>query len=332
MRTRTVFSSLLLVTAAAIAQPAPAPVNPLPADAKVELVTSDVRALSRIAALAKDVDDSRQVMLAIVDSDLESLREKQPNETYRWAALQREEASRVKSERSIERVQSEKVLTEVTVSAPNAYRLEVTVPTKRNLISANNRIYVRNVFVDSTSFDGKTTHHEIAVDAWVNPGDSNGVALPEIGRSVKATAELGVETGEKRGVAEVSLVQAKLVDDASSPYYPAVKRLLLIRDGVNAKSINRGTLKNTLDEALLAMPGELEKRTAEQSATEARRRQLAASGQMAGAIGPGDATPDVITAMQDVARMLGGTLDDQTAARTKLQATIDALQPPKTTP
>src|SRR5207253_9692347 len=135
----------------------------------------------------------------------------------------------------------------------------------------------RNVLVDSTGFDGKTTHHEIAVNAWVNPGDANGVALPEIGRSVKATAELGVETGEKRGVAEVALVQAKLVDDPTSPYFPAVKRLLAIREAVTQKSINRGSLKNTLDEALLAMPGELEKRTAIQTATEARRKQLAAS-------------------------------------------------------
>jgi hypothetical protein len=212
------------------------------------------------------------------------------------------------------------MLTEVTVSAPHAYRVEVTVPTKRNLISANNRIYVRNVLVDSTSFDGKTTHHELAVNAWVNPGDSTGVALPEIGSSVKATAELGVETGEKKGVAEVALVQAKLVDDPTSPYFPAVRRLLAIRDAVKQKDINRGALKNTLDEALLAMPGELEKRTAEQNASETRRRELAASGQLAGAIAPGDATPDVIAALQEISRMLRGTLDDQSAARAKLQA------------
>lgn len=333
MRTLSFSLTFLLLAGAAFAQSNPAATAPpaMPADAKIEQVTSDVRALSRIAALSKELDDSRQVMLAIVDSDLESLREKQPNDTYRWAALQREEASRVKNERSIERVQSEKVLTEVTVTAPHAYRLEVTVPTKRNLISANNRIYVRNVLVDSTSFDGKTAHHEIAVNAWVNPGDSNGVALPEIGSSVKATAELGVETGEKKGVAEVSLVQAKLVDDPASPYFPAVRRLLAIRDAIKQKEMNRGALKNTLDEALLAMPGELQKRTAEQSATETRRRELAASGQMAGAIGPGDATPDVIAALQEISRLLGGTLDDQSAARAKLQALAQSLQPPAAT-
>ena len=149
-------------------------------DVKVDQAAADFRALSRIAALANNLNDSRQVMLAIVDNDLENLREKRPDETYRWASLQREEASRVKEQKSIERVSTEKELREVTISAAKAYRLEVSVPTKQSLLSKNNRVYVRNVIVDSTGFDGKITHHEIPVDAWVNPGDSNGVALPEI--------------------------------------------------------------------------------------------------------------------------------------------------------
>src|SRR6266566_2774121 len=181
------------------------------ADEKMDQVAADFRTLSRIAALANNLNDSRQVMLAIVDNDLENLRERRPDETYRWASLQREEASRVKDQKSIERVSTEKELREVTISATNAYRLEVSVPTKQSLLTRNNRVYVRNVIVDSTGFDGKITHHEIPVDAWVNPGDSNGVALPEIGKSVKATAELGVESGDKRAVADVALLQAKLV-------------------------------------------------------------------------------------------------------------------------
>src|SRR5437764_6687535 len=143
----------------------------MPADPKVDQVDADFRALGRIASLSDNLRDNKQVMLAIVDNDLENLREKRPDETYRWASLQREEASRVKDQRSIERVSTEKELREVTISATNAYRLEVSVPTKQSLLSKNNRVYVRNVIVDSTGFDGKITHHEIPVDAWVNPGD-----------------------------------------------------------------------------------------------------------------------------------------------------------------
>jgi hypothetical protein len=296
----------------------------MPQDARIETVSYDLRALNRIANLAKDLGDSRQVMLAILDADIESLRMPREDGTYRWASLQREEASRVSDQKDIERVSTEKELREVAVTAPKAYRLVVSVPSKRNLISANNRVYIRNVEVDSTGFDGKTSHHEIPVNAWVNPGDSNGIALPEIGRSVKAMAELGVESGNKKAVAEVALLQAKLVDDPTSPYFPAVKRLLQIREVVAAKDIDRGRLKNAVDEALLALPGELDKRAGEMTAAEEQRKQMAAKG----AIGPGDATPDVTDTVAEALRLLGGTLEDQAQGRAKLTELINKLRPP----
>lgn len=288
-------------------------------DSKIDQVDADFRTLSRIADLSKNLNDERQVMLSIVDDDLESLRERRPDETYRWASLQREEASRVKDQKTIERVYTEKELREVMLSATNAYRAEVSVPTKQGVFAKNNRVYIRNVLVDSTGFDGKITHHEIAVDAWVNPGDADGVAFPEIGKSVKATVELGVESGDKRAVADVALLQAKLVDDPASPYFPVVQRLLKTREVLTQKDLNRGFLKSTVDEALLSLPGEMEKRTAEQTATAERRKQAT------GTVAPGDASPDVVNTLEEIARLLGGTLQDQTDARTRLQALIDSL-------
>jgi len=290
------------------------------ADEKLDQVASDFRAIGRIAALADNLRDNRQVMLAIVDNDLEMLREKRPDEMYRWASLQREEASRVKDQKSIERVQSEKELREVTLTATNAYRLEVSVPTKQSLVSKNNRVYIRNVIVDSTGFDGKITHQTIPVNEWVNPGDAHGVPLPEIGKSVKAMVELGVESGDKHAIADVALLQAKLMDDPASPHYPAVQRLLKIREVLTQKDLNRGFMKTTVDEALLSLPGEMEKRTAEQASTVERRRQAS------GAVVAGDASPDRGAPLQPLARRQGGTLQDQADARAKLQALIDTLQ------
>ncbi|HEV8658102.1 MAG TPA: hypothetical protein VGS96_05700 [Thermoanaerobaculia bacterium] len=312
--------NIIIVLAALFATSALAQTTPS-RDEKIDQFASDLRALSRIASLADNLNNARQVMLAIIDDDIENLREKRSDGTYRWASLAREEASRVKDQKSIERVQSEKELREVALTATNAYRIEVSVPTKQSLMSKNNRVYIRNVIVDSTGFDGKTAHHEIPVNAWVNPGDANGIALPEIGKSVKVVVELGVESGDKRAVADVALLQAKLTDDPSSPHFPAVQRLLRIRDVVVQRDINRGLLKSTVDEALLSVPGELEKRAAEQTAAADRHKQSS------GVIGAGDASPDVIAALQEVSRLLGGTLQDQTDARTKLQALIDSLQP-----
>ena len=297
------------------------------ADETTEMLAGDLHALGRITEVAKDLNDSRQVLLAIADKDIETVREPRGDGTYKWASLQREEGGRVSDEKTIEHVYTETDLRYITVTGANGYRVEVTVPRKRGTFSANNRVWIRNVIADSTGWDGKTTHHEIPVNAWVNPGDANGVALPEIGKSVKATAELGVESGNKAAVATVSLVQAKLVDDPNGPYFPAAKRLVQIRDFITARNIDRGHLKNAIDEAKLALPGELEKRTTEQQRAAEERRQMLASGTTKGSIEAGDATPDVLNELISISTLLGGTLDEQSEARTRLQTLMDALRP-----
>lgn len=312
---------VVLVSLAALAQdPQPDP-RAMPRDAKTEMIAADLHALARVAEVAEDLGRSRQIMLAIADSDIRALREPRDDGSYRWASLQREEGGRVRDEKTIEHVYTEKELRYVTVTGANGYRVEVTVPRKRGTFAANNRVWVRNVIADITAFDGKTSHHEIPVNAWVNPGDATGVPLPDIGKSVKATAELGVETGNKAAVAEVSLVQAKLVDDPASPYFPAVKRLVQIRDLTAAKEMDRGNIKNAIDEAELAIPGELGKRMAEQA------RLLEERKNPRGAINAGDATPDVVNELEQIARMLNGTLQEQADARARLATLMGVLRP-----
>jgi hypothetical protein len=312
---------VLLVSLSAFAQESSA------RDEKIEKLAADLHAVARVADVAEDLGRARQILLAIVDSDVEMLREPRGDGTYKWASLQREEGGRVKDEKSVEQVYTEKELRYVTVTGPNGYRVEVTVPKKRGTFAANNRVWVRNILIDSTAFDGKVSHQEIPVNAWVNPGDATGVPLADIGKSVKATAELGVESGSKQAVAEVAVVQAKLVDDPNSPYYPAAKKLLQIRELAAARDINRGALKNVADEALLALPGELEKRTAALADAAMERKSLAESGQTKGAIAVGDATPDVVNELAEISRLLTGTLDEQAGARARLAARVDALRP-----
>ena len=294
---------------------------------KIEMVAADLHALGRIANLSDNLRDSRQLLLAITDQDINSLRMPREDGTYEWAELQRIEGARVKEEVTVEQVHSEETLRNVTVTAPNGYRVLVTVPQKRGVFAANNRVWVRNVIAESTDVRGKTSLHTIPVNAWINPGDANGVALPEIGTSVKATAELGVESGSKKAVAEVALLQAKLVDDPASPWFPAVRRLLQIREFAAASDINRGQLKTTIDEALLSLPGELEKRTAEQEEAARVRLQMATLGTTTGTIALGDATPDVVQEMSEIQRMLAGTLEEQSEARTRLDTLITTLKP-----
>lgn len=300
----------------------------LPRDEKVTALGADLHALSRIIAVSKNLDENRQVILALIDENIETLREKRPDGTYRWAELQREEGGRASEEKAVQKVQTEKELQTITVSAPNAYRLLIVAPRKRNLVSANNRVFVRNVFLESTAFSGTVTKHDLPVNVWVNPGDTHGVALPEIGKSVRATAELGVESGNKQAVAQVVLLEARLVDDAASPYFPAIRRLLQLREIAKAEDIQRGALKTITDEAILGIPGEMEARTAELQRAIDERKAAVAADQTKGSVGLGDATPDVIHELLEIQRLLGGTLDEQTEARKRLQGLTEALRPP----
>lgn len=315
--------ALLLAAGAAAQDAAPQPER----DPNIDMLAYDLRTLARVADVAEDLERSRQVLLAIVDSDIRTLRMPREDGTFQWASLQREEGGRRSEEVTIEQVHTEEMLKNVTVTADGGYRVIVTVPQKRGVFTANNPVWVRNIIAESTGFDGKVSRHEIAVNAWVNPSDATGVALPEIGRSVKATAELGVESGSKKAVAEVSLLQAKLVDDPTSPYYPAVQRLLAIRALIAERSMNRGQIRNAVDEALLSLPDELEKRTAEQEEAARVRRQMVEMGVTTGAIAIGDATPDVVRELDAIAKLLAGTLDEQTTGRARLQALVDALTP-----
>lgn len=320
------FSSIvlsLLLAAGVVAQNAPQPDR----DSNIDMLAYDLRTLGRVATVAEDLAQSRQVLLTIVDSDVRTLRVAREDGTYQWASLQREEGGRRTEEATIEQVHTEAALKNVTVTADHGYRAVVTVPQKRGVFTQNNRVWVRNVTVDSTGFDGKVTHQEIPVNAWVNPGDATGVALADIGRSVKITAELGVESGSKKAVAEVSLLQAKLQDDPTSPYFPAVQKLLAIRELVAERDINRGRLRTAIDEALLSLPGELEKRTAEHEEAARVRRQMIEMGVTTGAIALGDATPDVVRELGEVARLLTGTLEEQSEGRTRLQTLIETLKP-----
>ncbi|MDP9193966.1 MAG: hypothetical protein M3P06_19910 [Acidobacteriota bacterium] len=318
---------VLLATFPVAAQDAQNVQNASSRDPKIDMVALDLHALGRVVSLADNVERERQVLLAILDADIRDLREPHDDGTFRWASLQREEGGRVSDEKTIEHVHTQKELRYVTVTGPNGYRVEVAVPKKRSTFSANNRVYVRNVIVDSTGFDGRITHHEIPVDAWVNPGDSTGTPLPDIGKSVKVTVELGVESGDKVAVANVSLVQAKLVDDPTSPYFPAVKRLLQIRELTAAKDMNRGALKSTIDEGLLSLPGELEKRTAEMDEAARVRKQMAEMGTTTGAITLGDATPDVTKELAEITRLLTGTLEEQAQGRERLKVLTETLTP-----
>lgn len=293
----------------------------------LENLAIDLRGLSRVVALAPELGQARPLILALVDEDIDRLREPRGDGSFRWASLKAEEASRVKEEKSVEAVSTESRIDTITVSAAKAYRLMVTVPQKRSLVSANNRVFVRNALVDWTGFDGQSRKTEIPLNVWIEPGNSHSALLPDITKSAKVTFELAVESGSKKAVAEAALLQARLVDDPASPYFPAVRRLLQLRDAAASKSASRGSIRTLVDEATASLPGEWERSLAEQTARAEQRKLMLERGEIISEIRPGDASPDVIRTLHDAMIKLSGTLKEQQKAREELQLLFAKLQP-----
>lgn len=297
-------------------------------DERLEDVTTDLRALGRVASLSRNLMETRQVMNALVDENIDEFREPNGDGTYRWATFQREEESRVTEQRTVDKVHTESKLTPVTVSASRGYRLQVAVPKKKGFLSENNPVFVRNAVVEWTGFDGRRHQQDLPINAWVKVGDSHGVPLPDIGKSAKVIVNLGIESGDKKAVADAALLQAKLIDDPANPNYPVVRRLLGIKAMLGRDPIRRSDLKTAVDEALLSIPGEMQKRFTEDINQAEQRVSLARSGAMRGSVGFGDATPDVVSQLTEINRLLAGNFEEQSRAREKLQALLELLRAP----
>lgn len=289
----------------------------------LEMLAIDLRALARITEMADSIDDHDGLMRRIVDDRIHQLRSPRPDGSYRWASLQREEASRDSSEVKVERVFTESTLNSAKLDAHDGYRVEIEVPRKKSLFSNNERIFVSRIVLSGVGVREET----IPASVWIEPEDSWGVPLPEIVKSGEVIVELGVEAGGKSGVANVSIVRAKLVDDPANPYFPAVSRLLGIREELVGRT-DRSRLQRSIDEALATIPGEVDKTLALERARALERQRLLESGTITGTIRPGDATTDVLSVLDRIRKDLKGTLQEQEQARQSLDELIETLSPP----
>lgn len=311
---------IVMLSAALLAQPAIVePVQEKPVE--LEMLAIDLRALSRIVETSDDLRDHGRLMRRIIDDRIEELRQKRSDGTYRWASLEREEADRLTREKDVERVYTEDEVDVVTLEGRDGYRVEIEIPRKKSLFSGNERVFVKRIAVRA---DGGT--EEIPSSVWIEPGSSWAAPLPRILRSGEVVVELGVESGREDAVAEVSVLQAKLVDDPRSPYYPAVSKLLDIRGHLEG-SVDRSAIERSIDEALATIPGEVDTSLRLENARALERQRMLASGQLTGTIEPGDASPDTVEALRRISRQLDGTLQEQEAARRELDRLIERLSP-----
>ena len=200
---------LVLFAASAIAQ-APNP---------AARVADDAIVLDRVAEASKR-DLPKDLLERIVNEDIDLLRGRRPDGSYEYATYERFEAGRVTTSHSVN-PRSDKMAT-IEVRGENIYRVIVDVPSRRLLLRKNNPVWIERLDVDMVAGTNQIQRQSFDVKAWLQPGDVRPIDLPVIARQITVKVIAAADEKNGYGNVDIALVQARIVDLASSPYAEAV--------------------------------------------------------------------------------------------------------------
>ena len=206
----------------------------------VAKVAEDARVVDRVAQMAKR-DLPADLLKRIVNEDIDLLRGKRADLTYQFASFDRQEADRKTDSFSIQPSDSNDKLTTVETRGEFMYRVILDLPTRRMIVTHNKRLWIDRVDVEYLAIGGTISKmHSVRVEEWLEPGATKSIELPEIARqaTVRVLARADKATGY--GNIDVTLLKAKVFDNADSPYADAVasaKAILRALDNGDIPSI-----------------------------------------------------------------------------------------------
>lgn len=183
-------------------------------------VAADAMVIDRVAEASKR-DLPTDLLERIVEEDIELLRGRRADGSYEYATYERFESGRVTNSFSIQ-PRADKMAT-VELRGANVYRVIVDIPNRRMLVRRNRPVWIERVDVDYIGEGSIATQQKsFEVKAWMQPGEVRPIDLPVIAR--QATAKVIATADEKNGYGnlDVALVQARIVDNADSPYAEGV--------------------------------------------------------------------------------------------------------------
>lgn len=189
------------------------------AQVPVARVATDARVIDRVAEMSRN-DLPGDLLKRIVNEDIDLLRGKRADGTYQYASYDRMEGNRKSDTISVNPEHNESVL---ELRDAFSFRLIVSVPARRMLVSKNHHIYIDRVEIETLpQKSSEKKFQTVKVDAWIEPGGSKTIELDEIGRQAVARV---YAHADKDGYANVTLtlVEARLFDEPSSQYADAVE-------------------------------------------------------------------------------------------------------------
>jgi hypothetical protein len=211
---------------------AQSPTLPIP----VSRVAEDARVLDRVAEASKR-DLPTDLLRRIVDEDIDALRGKRTDDTYQYAGYERMEAVRTTESYSVDPERADQ-LSKLEVRGDFAYRLIVTSPSRRLVVTKNRRVWLDHAEIEYLPQGSRFTKVQtVKLGVWLDPAGSKTVEFDEIARHATARLYAKADKDAGYGNVDLTLVEARVFDDPSSPYADAVSSLKAIHRALDHEDI-----------------------------------------------------------------------------------------------
>ncbi|HEV7242832.1 MAG TPA: hypothetical protein VGQ36_26640 [Thermoanaerobaculia bacterium] len=276
----------------------------------MQRVSEDAIVFDRVAQASKR-DLPRDLLKRIVEEDIDLLRGKRADGTYEHATFERFDSGRINDSFSIQPRAEDKMET-VELKGDWVYRVVLEVPTRKMLVRKNQPVWVERVDIDYVGERGTQNEREsVEIKQWLQPGEFRPVDLPDVAR--RATVRIGARTEEKTGYGNlnVSLVKARIVDNADSPYADAV---------ASAKAVQRA-LENGDVPSIRAMAQRMRSAVGGGAPVVARRVEPAPEAAAASA-----PKPEIHGELQTIEDLLTGTEQERREGMDRLHQLIRRMR------
>lgn len=194
----------------------------LGAESPIHRVAQDARVIDRVAEASRK-DLPVNLLKRIVHDDIDLLRGKRADGSFQFATFERLEAGRIANDFSIRKEKDDKDLTKAEVKGAWVYRLIVSSPSRRMMVTRNRRVWIDRVELELIPENSSATRTQVfKIETWLDPGGSTPIDFPIVAR--QATARVFARADKDAGYGNVvlTLIQAKIVDNVDSPYAAAV--------------------------------------------------------------------------------------------------------------
>lgn len=187
--------------------------------AVADRIAVDALAIERVAEVSQR-DLPVALLRRIVNEDIELMRGRRPDGTYEHATWERFEAGRKTESFSVP--SGGDAMQTFEIKGAFVYRLILEVPERRMVVRKNVPVWIERVEFDFVADESRSRRETVEIKSWLQPGEYRPVDLPAVARQATARVVATADSKGRYGNLTVSLVEARIVDNADSPWAASV--------------------------------------------------------------------------------------------------------------